>query len=375
MVHRRVHYIDWLRVLAVLLLFPFHTGRVFNFGEPFYAKSAIESVPLAYLIGFIGQWHMPLLFFLAGMSSFFALKRRTLGQYAKERTSRLLVPLLFGVFVIVPPQTWYGARTNAGYGGSFLSYVTSSAFWSVDNLFGRGDYFGGLSPAHLWFILFLWVISLAAIPLLAYSRRGQGADRLGRLAGRLARPASWAVVPLVLVIADALPDVGGKNPFFFLAFFALGFVVMHDERFAEQAERFRAPALAAGLGLAVATVALWPLRASLPDPSVGVGLLAYVQMLGAWLAIVGLIGYGRAYLDRPSATLGYLGESSYPVYILHQTIIVVAGFYLVAVFPHPALSWPVLIALSAALTFALYELVRRVDALRVVFGLRPLPKA
>ena len=101
----RVHYVDWLRILAVLLLFPFHTLRVFN-NEPFYVKASTLSTVADWAISFIALWHMPLLFFLAGCATYFALRKRTSGQYAWERVKRLLVPLVFGILVLVPPQTW-----------------------------------------------------------------------------------------------------------------------------------------------------------------------------------------------------------------------------------------------------------------------------
>ena len=73
----RQHYIDWLRVLAVLLLFPFHVSRVFNTDDPFYVKAAHLSGPLSDALNFISVWHMPLLFVLAGASTFFALGKRS----------------------------------------------------------------------------------------------------------------------------------------------------------------------------------------------------------------------------------------------------------------------------------------------------------
>lgn len=98
----RLHYIDWLRVLAVLLLFFFHTSRVFDAGDPFYIKSAQLSVPVGWLLGFIDRWHMPLLFFLAGASTYLSLGKRTGRQYAIERVQRLLVPLVFGIATVCP---------------------------------------------------------------------------------------------------------------------------------------------------------------------------------------------------------------------------------------------------------------------------------
>mgnify|MGYP001025463243 FL=1 len=147
---KRLHYIDWLRVLAVLLLFPFHTWRIFNAGDPFYVKSAYLSQTINSVIWFIDFWHMPLLFLLAGASTYFALRKRTGLQYAGERLLRLGVPLLFGWAVLIPPQTWYGARFNSGYTGSFFSYLTSGD-WLVWNVQGGGDYYGGFGIGQLWF--------------------------------------------------------------------------------------------------------------------------------------------------------------------------------------------------------------------------------
>jgi len=368
---RRLYYIDWLRVLAVLLLFPFHAGRVFNAGDPFYAKSSIESMPISLLLWFIDRWHMPLLFMLAGMATYFSLRKRGIGQYVRERSLRLLVPLAFGVLVLVPPQTWLGARTNAGYTGSFVEYVTSGAAFSLDNLFGRGDYYGGLSPAHLWFILFLWLISLLVLPLLAYGRTPKGAERLRRISAALARPAWWfAVVPLLL-IGDAMPEIGDKNLLYYLVIFVLGYVAIQAEDFMATAERLRVVALVSGVALTLLTMAFSGFGDALPDPSVQRALWVYVVLGGIWLTLVGILGFGRRYLDWTSASLSYLAEASYPLYILHQTVIVVLGFYLVLLVPWPALGWPLLIALALIVTFALYEVVRRVNVLRFLMGMRP----
>ena len=143
----RQHYIDWLRVLAVLLLFPFHASRVFNTDDPFYMKAAHLSGPVSDVLNFISVWHMPLLFVLAGASTFFALGKRSTGQYLRERRARLLVPFLFGIFVLIPPQTWYGGRFNSGYTPSFWHYLVSGDFlkWNIKD---GGDYYGGFGIGH-----------------------------------------------------------------------------------------------------------------------------------------------------------------------------------------------------------------------------------
>jgi glucans biosynthesis protein C len=368
---RRIHYIDWLRVLAVLLLLPFHTSRVFNAGEPFYVKSAHLSVVLSYILWFISIWHMPLLFLLAGASSYFALERRRGGQYAIERVKRLLVPFVFGFFVLIPPQTWYGARFNSGYSASYWTYITSGSFL-VWNIHDGGDYYGGFGIGQLWFILWLFVISLVALPLLLWGRGERGSRAMSRFARMLAKPQWWLLAAFLLLLGRALPDPVGKPPFYFLVFFVLGYSIMFEhEAFAATAVRYRWAALLFGSALSVWWVLTGPLRDSMPDPSFPLAGIALLGELGCWLMLVGMMGFGKRWLDQPSAALSYLSEGSYPVYILHQTVIVVAAFYVVQLSWSGPVQWVLLLAIAVVGTGALYEVVRRVGFLRPMLGMRP----
>ena len=110
----RRYDIDWLRIAAVMLLIPYHTARVFNWDEEFYIKNVPTDVPSQRFINFVGPWHMSLLFVLAGAASWFAFRHRSGRQYAGERGKRLLIPFVFGVLVIMPPQTWLGYNTHHG---------------------------------------------------------------------------------------------------------------------------------------------------------------------------------------------------------------------------------------------------------------------
>lgn len=367
----RLHYIDWLRVLAVLLLFPFHVTRVFNASEPFYVKAPDLSRVLDYTLWFVSTWHMQLLFFLAGASTFLAVRKRSGRQYVGERVTRLLLPFVFGFFVLIPPQTWYGGRFNEGYEGSFWHYLTSGDFL-VYNIRDGGDYFGGFGIGHLWFILVLFLISLIVLPLVVWARRPGGQSRIQALSRRLARPVWWVAPPFLVLIGAALPEL--ELDFFYnLAFFLLGFVALADGAFAESAVRHRWVALVAGAALGLFWVFSGDLRDSLPDPSLERAGLSLLGGLGTWLVLVGLVGLGKRHLDRPSSALRYLAEGSYPIYILHQTVIVVVAFYLVGLAIPTVAMWPLLLTVSVVGTFGLYELVRRVGVLRFLFGMRRRP--
>jgi peptidoglycan/LPS O-acetylase OafA/YrhL len=366
----RLHYIDWLRVLAVLLLFPFHTLRVFNADDPFYVKANTLSMPVSYLLGFISVWHMQLLFLLAGASTCLALRRRSNRQYLGERLLRLGIPFLFGIFVLIPPQTYDGARFNSGYTSSYWHYLSSGDFlqWNVKD---GGDYYGGFGIGHLWFILILLLVSVVVLPLFAWGRGERGGAFLRGFSRRLAHPAWWLLAALLLFVFEALPDPTGLGFFYYLMFFALGYAAVRGPEFMAAAKRLRLPALALGLPLA----AFWSLssnyRDSLPDPSWQRAGLAYLGMLASLLVIIGLLGYGRRYLDRTSPALAYLAEGSYPVYILHQTVIVLFAFSLVGWAVWEPLQWVALLAVSVVVTFALYEGVRRWSVTRFLFGMRP----
>jgi len=119
----------------------------------------------------------------------------------------------------------------------------------------------------------------------------------------------------------------------------------------------------------------WELHDSLADPSLQLAVFNTSVMTGVWLIAIGLLGTGRRLLNKPSKQLSYLAEASYPLYILHQTVIVVAAFYIVRL-PGPwAVQWVALLAVVLTVTFGAYEVVRRVGALRFCFGMRRKPKA
>ncbi len=372
MTTERLHYVDWLRVIAVLLLFPFHTARVYNAGEPFYVKGAETSEVVSRLLGFVDTWHMPLLFLLAGASTYLALGKRTRAQYARERVQRLLVPFIFGVLVLIPPQTWYGARFNSGYSDSYISYLTSGDSLVIDIRDG-GDYYGGLGTGHLWFIVFLFVISLIVLPL--WAGRHTELSRTARFSRLLAHPAGWLVAGFAIMLAEALPGIAGKNLFYYLVFFVLGYIAMCSDQFMNAAERWRWPTLMTGIAATVWWVTTGAWRDGLADPSMALAGVVFTGMTARWLVIIGLLGLARRLLNRPSRALGYLAEASYPVYILHQTVIVALGFYLVGFDVALPVQWTLLLVSSVGITFLWYETIRRVDWLRVVFGMRRRPTA
>jgi glucan biosynthesis protein C len=218
----RRYDIDWRRIAAVLLLIPYHTSRVFNTGEQFYAKNVPESPGINRFIGFIGPWHMSLLFLLAGASTWFALGFRGGGRDA-------------------------GARAR---GLSFFSQY--GYFWThTDPDLTR--YAGTWTPGHLWFILFLLLFSLLVLPLFLWLR--PGGRRLIDWFARACRAPGVIAVParLLALFKDVdLMEVSGQNMICYVLLFVFGFVIVADERVTAAIGRQWPWLLAAGVaGMAV----------------------------------------------------------------------------------------------------------------------------
>lgn len=369
----RLHYIDWLRILAVLLLIPFHTARIFDIWEPFYAKSEQVSEALSHIfIGAVNSWHMPLFFLLAGASTWFALRFRSGGDYVKERFKRLIIPLTFGVLVIVAPQTYFGARTYGYFNGSFLQYYPK--FFQIGASGDLTGYMGGFTPGHLWFILFLFVFSSVAFPLFVYLRGEAGKRLIAKLAAFFMRPGMIFLLAVPLVLAAVLPDVGGKNPFYYLTLFIYGYVLVADARFGETLERYRVLALILGLSTLATLIVL--MESGIPIPEwLGVVLdLFYVSFM-AWFFLIAILGFGQRYLNFTNWALKYASEAAYPFYILHQTVIVIIGFYAVQWNVGVLTKFLIIVIAAMVTTTLVYDLlVKRTNVTRFLFGMKPRAK-
>ncbi len=349
---------DWLRVGVIFLLFPFHTARVFDAWEPNYAKGIVNGFS-TWFVASVGFWFMPLLFIIAGYSSYAALEKRTPGQYMRERTLRLLVPLLFGLLLIVPPQG-YIARLEGGFTGNYLQFL-GQYFPNFSDLSGYTGYF---TPAHLWFILYLFVISAALLPLLRKMRKHPEKLR-------------WAAKPWVLLLGflpvalmEALPDIGGKNLFYYAMLFLLGAVIATSGTFMDTLRRLRWPLLAGGITFSTAYMLLagfcgWPEDWS----AASIGFSA-MRNLSAWLMALGLMGVSDVYLNKPSKALAYLSRASYPVYLVHQTLIVVIAHFVIQSGLGAAPQFLLIMAGALAASPGIYEVCRRFRATRFMLGIK-----
>lgn len=373
----RRHDLDWLRVLAITVLIFFHAAMPFVAEWGWHLKNAQTSHLLLEMNHFLHSWRMPLLFLISGIGTAYALGTRSPGRYLRERTRRLLLPLVFGILVVVPPQIY---MERLAQGEAFRSYLD---FYPT--IFTRRTYpAGNLSWHHLWFVAYLFLYSVALLPLFAAlrdARRRRAAAALSRLVDRAGL---WPfALPLALPLALLLPRFPGPQDvvhdwamlLYYMIYFVYGYLLSDADAVWARIEQWRGTSLRwAVVGLVAINYLRWndlepAMREALPFT-----LYAGLQALTAWHWVLAILGYGKRYLSFSNGVLRYANEGIYPVYILHQTVTVVLAFYVLPLREGVFGKFLFLGFCTLGLTWAMYEvLVRPFAVTRLLFGLRPPP--
>ena len=374
----RRHELDWLRVFAVLLLIYFHSARPFDFGD-FYVKNGQLSKGFDAFTLFVDIWFMPLFFFIAGAASFYALKKRSGKQYAGERAKRLLVPFVFGSIVIAAPQVYVVLRQQPGNTMNYLQYyryifttpyLTEVTAGSVGP--ARITAFT-LEPAHLWFILYLFVFSMVCLPLFLRLRGEKGEKFKDRVASFLRRRGAIFLfaIPIFLYVALDIEDDTLDRLFLIYPFF-LGFLFYCDDRFGRIIDEYLKPALVAAVAFSAAIVAIYSaVGFDSQKVLLGGAFLAALYALTTWLWLIALVGLGRKYLRFRNRFLDYANRGSYPFYILHQTVIVLIGYVVLSWTWGIAPKYLLITTASLVISALAYDLlVRRTPPTRFLFGMK-----
>ena len=220
----RKYFIDNLRILCILLLFPFHAGMFYNdFGERFYVHIA-DCLPASLLNISTYPWWMPLLFVLAGASTFYAFGKRTAKQYIIERVLKLYIPFTAALILVIPVQPYLADIYFNNYSGNYFEHFKE--FLVFTDLSG---YDGHFTPAHTWFILYLFLISLITLPLLKLAYNKSFDLKLSRFL-----ILKLLLIAIIIYFIKPIANLGGKSIAEFMAWFLTGFFVFSNEAFQEK---------------------------------------------------------------------------------------------------------------------------------------------
>ena len=392
----RRHDLDWIRVGAFLLLILYHVG-MFYVPWDWHVKSGHEIEALEPIMQLTNPWRLTLLFLVSGAATRFLADglardgRDGAGRLAGSRTLRLLPPLLFAMFVIVPPQSYYeiveavgrlapqpDAYRNAFTADFWVRYATASGNWCGPD--------GGclVTPTwnHMWFVAYLLVYSLILAALLALS-----GGRLRAFGGLIERGLKgwglliWPIVFLATIrwglayrfeITHDLVNDWYNHALSFSAFL-FGFLTARSEALRQGFIRLRWPALVLALAAWAAWAGYaWEYRAEEAMPADALRrAMRIVYAADQWAFIAAILGFGAKHLNRGGPVLRYLTVGVFPFYIVHQTAIVVLGHHLAQLRLSLAAEAGILIAATFAACFLAYEVARRSGWFGLLLGVKP----
>ncbi|HEX6957901.1 MAG TPA: acyltransferase family protein [Ferrovibrio sp.] len=365
--------LDWLRIIAFGLLIFYHMGMFFVTWD-WHVKSAHAGPAIEPLMLLTSPWRLSLLFLIAGAATRFMAEKTPSIALLRARSKRLLLPLILGMLVIVPPQTFLEITEKLGWDGGVLAfyrlYLTGYDGWHPN-----GHRLIVPTWNHLWFVAYLWVYTMTLLALRPWLHAASERGWMRMAAARLTAPGILLLMLPVLLafrlgLRPRFPETHALLDDWYLhaeyfTLFLFGYAIARNGAVWQAIERLRWPALIVALGC-YATIA-W---AMLRHVAVAGSLRDVVWTLDQWAWIVMLLGFARRRLDHDNAARRYLTDAVFPFYILHQTVIVTIGHALKPFGLTAAEEAGIIVAATVAACFAGYEIVRRSGPLRPFFGLK-----
>ncbi|GAB3257421.1 acyltransferase family protein [Chitinimonas naiadis] len=371
---QRRHDIDALRIIAFALLILYHTGMFYVAEWNWHVKSTHTAEWLQLPMLFVNRWRMDLIFLISGVATAFLLRGTGAAAFIRQRSWRLLLPLLFGMAVVVPIQPYAQGVSNGlvapGFGQFLIDYY-SFQLWPAKAFDGWEH---GFTWNHLWYIPYLFCYSLLLVALRPV---------LGKLAPLFQSLRGWRLLVLpampLLFYCWALkrdfPETHALlgdwyNHAVYFSLLVYGWWLGGSESIWGELVRLRKSSLT----LALMFFAIYYSLLKLLPEDIGEGalLLAWlVRSLYVWCMLATILGWGHALLNRPFRWLAWGNESVYPWYVLHQSLIVLIGYCLLPYHLGPVLE-PVLVLSGTVLGCWLLNdgVIRRVGWLRYCFGLK-----
>ena len=373
----RRYELDWLRVLAILVVFLYHSTRFFNIDD-WHIKNVQTFVWVEIWNVFATRWMMPLFFIISGASLFYALgKSVSWSRFYVDKFLRLMIPVIIASITHSALQVYLERLTHGQFSGSFFSFLPAY-FNGVYLAIGMpGNYaFHGM---HLWYLLFLFLYGLICYRLFIWLK-GNGREILNRITTLFAIPGLmylWFSIPLLIMkafIPKAVLDVGsgGWGFLYYLWFLISGFMIVSSDRLQQHIKNMRWISLL--LGVLLSTVYLYqlfsPSRVVFPA-LISDWIYTLLSFFSAWSWLFAILGFGMQFLafDRP--ILRYTNEAVLPFFILHQTVLLGTGYFIMTWEIHAVLKWAMVFTSSFIIIMTLYTLlIRKFELFRFLFGMK-----
>jgi glucans biosynthesis protein C len=378
----RRYDIDWLRTLAFMLLIFYHIGQFYVTDWGWHVKSAYQSEFLKNIMLMVNQWRMPLIFLISGVALALVEPKINNMQLLKTRFVRVLIPLVIGMYLIVPPQLFFELIQNNNFTGSYWEFFT----FYVDadtQMFPEKQYspLGLLTWNHLWYLAYLWHYTLVYLmlkPLLTpidWNKLTSGIP-------------GWAIVIFLSLLLSVytmyLEPLFPKthaligdwyNHAYSFTFFMGGYMLAKSpDKWNKIVQTRRVWLVLSVIGYIVIILRFNRVSGFDMDYASSSEIMKLalhsIWSLNKLFWILMIIGYAGRYLNKKSTVLSYMNEAILPWYILHQSVIIIAAMtlanYSLGGFVEPLL----VVIVTFALCAVGYELIKRNNLTRFAFGMK-----
>jgi glucan biosynthesis protein C len=384
----RLYFADWLRILVVFSLVPFHAALSYTgLGDAYVYDPAVKdfymgltdnpgisSHFLNILVDFLNDFSMHLLFFVSGIGTYFALTYRSYKQYLQERVSKLFLPMVFGILFIIPIQSFFRAKNLFAFKENFLRFYPTF-FNGIRGTFPEANF----EWAHLWFLMYLFVFSIIALPLFLFLRKQTVQKKLNF---RRHPNFSLYYMPLIILILfecllrprwpgfqNLYDDWANFTNYLFYMIFGYVFVLIHSLRKEIKLKCFIN--LILGILCFVIKRIVWETFNIKLGYNTSALFAISLQTIGTYLFVLSFIGLGHKYLNNSSFILKYLQGATFPFYIIHFIPVTILTYYLFDTDINYYIRYLIVIIASYPITIMAYELiVKRVKLIGFFMGIK-----
>ncbi|AUP80869.1 acyltransferase [Flavivirga eckloniae] len=373
----RYYYIDFLRVIAIIMMFIYHVFMVFVAEWGWHIKNKETSNVLLEINYWMASFRMPLLFFVSGYISYILMLRLNWKAFTIQRFIRLIIPTIIWTFILVAPQIYFERKLEGIDQSYFEFYQSFLEFKWWPN--------GNFHWLHLWFIPYLFCYNILSIPLFLLLKKNNRITKA--LSSFFKEPVSIFVFILIAILPctflsfyykttyDLINDWGRHS--FFIFFIIAGLLLFRFQQIMTIIETKRHLFLSfAFLSILIINILrwnswepfdVWDNWIEKPQTYLFIGIINF----NSWMWVFTFLGYGKKYLNKSSKLLNYMNTAVYPFYILHQTVIVIVGFYVVRTKDNISLKLLFLLIICFAITFLVYHLfIRPNNTIRFLFGMK-----
>ena len=367
----RRYDLDWLRVLAFGLLIFYHTGMLYSENWGFHFKSQYLSSSIESIMLLLSPWRMGLIWFISGVALRFIVARFSLGMFLTTRSVKILLPLLFGIWFIVPIQLYAQMSQETSLAMGFWQFY--SQFFDLTNpLFER--YQAGIWPHvdvnHLWYLRSLWQFTLLLVLAMPLLHHATVHTIITRLCGRSLFTVFIVLLLPLCILKLSWPSDTFRYPMGAL-FLLYGYLFAWQPTFYSQLLRhWRVLFVVFTLGYIVVVLCystIWQNPAASQWQITSMDMLYTAQRL---MGVLLMLALAQRFLNHEHPKLALLNCAVFPFYLLHQSVIIGLAFYLSKLhlggFVEPLL----ILSLTFIICWLVFIAARRIDLLSPLLGIK-----